>query len=321
MPTRDNKGTHNRKSTMLRKLAPAALSAGILLSQTPASADPLVQRLLDEAVARAASAGARRDDEDSPVPLVLKAATGSTFQIWAGHTSHRSHASHVSGSSDYNPSYTPSPRQRDSSTSPSAPTTPPPATTPKPKPAAPAVVPKVVRLNDGSELVGVVTSSEDKVSLKSEFGTFEFKAEEVQSTKASLLTPGFASETKGGSVVTLKTGKMYHGDKEGEDGTVSVIVGGNSINVSEDKVQTVQKITRPPASWSPSASKWFWITLRDGSTVRATVAKKDDDWGLTFRYGTIRAKKDDFLIVKKADEDSASSSQNTKAESPGHKDH
>jgi LPXTG-motif cell wall-anchored protein len=89
---------HPQDFRWLCKLAPTALSAGLLLSQSAACANPLAQRLLDRALSRVPIMVLRRENDDRLTPLVLDARVRNAglFAMHGSHVSHSSHSSHRS---------------------------------------------------------------------------------------------------------------------------------------------------------------------------------------------------------------------------------
>lgn len=151
--------------------------------------------------------------------------------------------------------------------------------------------------------MGTVTDSDsvfkDSITIKSAFGKFDVKPDDVQSAKIGLVSPTFAFETDGENVVTLKNGKKYRGNIVEEDNKQFLVTSSSKAEVKEGELLGVEKVVHPPATWQPPAEQWYSITLRDGSKIRTTAYKKDENYTLTFRYGTITAKTGDILVVRK----------------------
>lgn len=322
MHSKDDQSSNKNMSKWLKRLAPVAFSAGILLSQNPVSADPLVQRLIDQAMSRAALTTSRREDQEIPNSLVLKPSTGSNLHLvghasHASHASHSSHASHASGSGSYSaPSKSTTPLRIQNKTSDYS--TPTKRVNPSSKQADTKVqsaVLKTVCLKDGSELIGDVTSTKDRVSIKSAFGTFEFQPKDVQSVKVAMVNSKFLTATSG-NVITLITGKRYKGEVIDDSGAVSVKTDFITTNVPKDQVKSVEKIESPTTSWIPDQSNFYWITLRDGSKVLARVSKSGEEYLLKFGYGEVHANTKDILIFKKDSKTIASSPMKAEAEAP-----
>ncbi len=327
MRDKENHDALRRARKWLGRAGSATVAAGIILAQHPASANPVIQRLLEQATTRSVAVSSRREDVQLPDALVIEpAATGGV--ILAGHRSHSSHSSHSShrssSSYDSHASHT-SHRSAASSSSysPSVPYSPPARTIPATSTpdtsrsrtsrstyTPPQVKPEKwgVSLKDGSWLIGDMKKGVEHTNIECSFGIVQVPTSAVKGTKAKSIGTGDAAAASGRYVIVIDGDQEYRADAEETGGHYEFRVNGIKRTVPKLEVDRAIRLSDPKPKPEPSPSLWYIITLKDGSEIRGQVSREENGYLLKFRYGEIRVKSDDVrsfevatIVYRKAD--------------------
>ncbi len=307
-----------------KRLGGATFVAGILATQQPAAAHPAISDLLNRAMARAATASSRREDAEMPAALVLEPAGHGGDIILVGHRSHASHVSHRSATyprkkgaqfSPYRNSLgakanaagnVPAKRQNSRQTI--------------------VAVPdgdKIIKLKDGSRLVGRTKALKGRVTVKSKYLSIEVGKREIVSTLAAPAKIDLEKLTAGRCIVKFANGNELRTDAQEQERKIVLIDGPRKRSVPKSRVSRLIHLGEPTRKWGATEKAYCVVTLRDGSVLRGEVWKEKSGGQYMFqnRYGNTRLAKESVFCFEKVEKVFTSRKARVKASAKADKQH